>query len=151
MCPLFAHQQESMLGDRQNHYHPPFSLPSDVLVMDSCKATLWILLDVDRRVIFSRPPAHQCSPRQTNHCCFAKTKWPPSVRAQWHLHLLSDKPLKVWGKISALSVHIKSLISLHQHSLAVLLSRRTRHLKMDYHTKHFDFITTRHWIFIYFF
>lgn len=100
---------------------------------------------------FLCPPAHQCPPRQTNHRCFAKTKWPPSVRAQWHLHLLSDKPLKVQGKISALSVHIKSLISLHQHSLPVLHSRDRLNLKTDSHTEHFDFITTRHWIFIYFF
>lgn len=100
---------------------------------------------------FLCPPAHQCPPRQTNHCCLAKTKWPPSVRSQWHLHLLSDKPLKVQGKISALSVHIKSLISLHQHSLPVPHSRDRLNLKTDSHTEHFDFITTRHWIFIYFF
>lgn len=100
---------------------------------------------------FLCPPAHQCPPRQTNHCCLAKTKWPPSVRAQWHLHLLSDKPLKVQGKISALSVHIKSLISLHQRSLPVPHSRDRLNLKTDSHTEHFDFITTRHWIFIYFF
>lgn len=31
---------------------------------------------------FICPRAHQCPPRQTNHRGFAKTKWPPSVRAQ---------------------------------------------------------------------
>lgn len=47
------------------------------------------------------------------------------------------------AKISALSVHIKSLISHHQPSLPVQHSRDRLNLKMDSHTEHFDFITTR--------
>lgn len=47
------------------------------------------------------------------------------------------------AKIPALSVHIKSLIFLHQPSLPVQHSRDRLNLKMDSYTEHFDFITTR--------
>lgn len=66
-------------------------------------------------------------PRQTNCHRFSQTKRPRwGRRRRWHLHLLSVRPLKVQGGISALPEQINALVSLRQPSLPAEEDRMRR-------------------------